>query len=65
MAPVAKRFTISFADSTSSSGSGFSELFQLQQSAQSAELLILLIDQIGVFPEGFASCSAAPNVAAC
>ena len=51
MAPVAKRFTISAAGSTSSSGTGSSDFLHLQQPAQRAELPVLLVDQVRVFLE--------------
>jgi hypothetical protein len=65
IAPVAKRFTISLAGSTSSSGTGGPRLLELQQAAQRAQLAVLLVDQVGVFLERLRSCSAAPRAAAC
>ena len=51
MAPVVKRFTISLAGSTSSSGTGFLALLDHHQAAQCAQVAALLVDQVGVFLE--------------
>ena len=50
IAPVANRFTISLAGSTSSIGTGVAGL-ELEQAAQRAEMPALLVDQVGVFLE--------------
>ena len=52
IAPVVKRFTISVAGSTSSSGTGLSALLELHQAAQGAQVAVLLVDEVGVFLEG-------------
>ena len=65
MAPVAKRFTISVAGSTSSSGIGSSADLELHQAAQRAELLVLVVDQVRVFLEGLEAFAAARRAAAC
>ena len=52
MAPVVKRFTISLAGSTSSSGTGVLALADLHQPAQSAELPALVVDEVGELFEG-------------
>ncbi len=51
IAPVAKRFTISLAGSTSSIGTGFVGELQLHQPAQRAQLAVLVVDQLRVFLE--------------
>jgi hypothetical protein len=51
MAPVVKRLTISLAGSTSSSGMGSRLVLELQQAAQGAEILVLIVDQVGVLLE--------------
>ena len=43
MAPVAKRFTISVAGSTSSSGIGRGDRLQFHQAAQRAQMLALIV----------------------
>ena len=50
IAPVANRFTISLAGSTSSIGIG-SRRLELEQPAQRTQMLALLIDQVRVFLE--------------
>ena len=51
IAPVAKRFTISVAGSTSSIGIGLFRGLQFHQPAQRAQFAALLIDQLRVFLE--------------
>ena len=65
MAPVAKRFTISAAGSTSSSGTGCARLAELEQAAQRAEVPALVVDQVGVLLERRVALAAAPRAAAC
>ena len=49
MAPVVKRFTISLAGSTSSSGTGLSLFFNFIRPRRVHRLRALLVDEIGVF----------------
>ncbi len=53
MAPVANRFTISLAGSTSSIGTGRVALLNFDQAAQVRQLAALIVDQVGIFLKGF------------
>ena len=52
IAPVVKRLTISLAGSTSSIGSGVSLYLSWKQTAQRAEIAVLVVDEVSEFLEG-------------
>ena len=51
IAPVANRFTISFAGSTSSSGIGCVGPLEVEQAAEREQLRLLLVDELLILPE--------------
>ena len=59
MAPVLKRFTIASTDSTSSIGIGCVGELEIEQAAQRAQALRLVVDQLAVFLEDLVVVGAA------